>query len=153
MQHAKREYDEAIADLTEAIRLEPNFSTYFSNRGRTYNAKKEFDRAIVDLNESIRLNPANPFPYWNRAISYENKRERDRALADWRTTLQLDPGNQNAIKAIRRLEQEKVAPGAVRKTRVALVIAMPITSTAAAWRIRSTTPAISPMSCARSVSR
>jgi tetratricopeptide (TPR) repeat protein len=122
VQHAKREYDEAIADLTEAIRLEPNFSTYFSNRGRTYNAKKEFDRAIVDLNESIRLNPANPFPYWNRAISYENKRERDRALADWRTTLQLDPGNQNAIKAIRRLEQEKAAPGAVRKTRVALVI-------------------------------
>ena len=76
----------------------------------------------MDLNESIRLNPANPFPYWNRAISYENKRERDRALADWRTTLQLDPGNQNAIKAIRRLEQEKAAPGAVRKTRVALVI-------------------------------
>ena len=76
----------------------------------------------MDLNELIRLNPANPFPYWNRAISYENKRERDRALADWRTTLQLDPGNQNAIKAIRRLEQEKAAPGAVRKTRVALVI-------------------------------
>ena len=122
MQHAKREYDEAIADLTEAIRLDPNFSTYFSNRGRAFNAKKEFDRAIVDLNESIRLNPANPFPYWNRAISYENKRERDRALADWRTTLQLDPDNQNAIKAIRRLEQEKAAPGAVRKTRVALVI-------------------------------
>ena len=35
---------------------------------------------------------------------------------------ELDPNNQNAIKAIRRLEQEKAAPGAVRKTRVALVI-------------------------------
>jgi len=120
--HARRDYDEAIADLTEAIRLDRTYSTYYSNRGRTYNAKKEFDRAILDLNESIRLNPANSLPYWNRAISYENKRERDRALADWRTTLQLDPGNQNAIKAIRRLEQEKAAPGAVRKTRVALVI-------------------------------
>jgi hypothetical protein len=37
---------------------------------------------------------------------------------DCSTTLQLDPGNQNAIKAIRRLEQEKAAPGAVRKSRV-----------------------------------
>jgi Caspase domain/Tetratricopeptide repeat len=122
VQHAMHDYDEAIADLTEAIRLDPSNSTYLSNRGRAYNAKKEYDRAILDLNESIRLNPANSLPYWNRAISYENKRERDTALADWRTTLRLDPDNQNAIKAIRRLEQEKAAPGGVRQTRVALVI-------------------------------
>ncbi len=122
VQHAKHEYDEAIADLTEAIRLDPSNSTFHSNRGRTYNARKEFDRAILDLNETIRLNPANPSPYWHRAISYENKRERDKALADWRTTLRLDPDNQNAVKALRRLEQEKVSPGAMGKTRVALVI-------------------------------
>jgi tetratricopeptide (TPR) repeat protein len=122
VQHAKHEYDAAIADFTEAIRLGPTHSNYYSNRGRTYNAKKEYDRAILDLNQSIRLNPANPLPYWNRAISYENKRERDMALADWRTTLRLDPDAQDAIKAIRRLEQEKAAPGSVRKTRVALVI-------------------------------
>jgi tetratricopeptide (TPR) repeat protein len=100
----------------------PHYSTYHSNRGRTYNAKKEYDRAILDLNQSIRLDPANPLPYWNRAISYENKLERDRALVDWRTTLRLDPANQDAIKAIRRLEQEKAAPGAVQQNRVALVI-------------------------------
>jgi tetratricopeptide (TPR) repeat protein len=122
VQHAKHDYDEAIADLTQAIRLEPLLSNFYSNRGRTYNARKEFDRAILDLNESIRLNPANPLPYWHRAISYENKRERDKALADWRTTLRLEPDNQNAIKAIRRLEQEKTAPSTAGKTRVALVI-------------------------------
>jgi tetratricopeptide (TPR) repeat protein len=122
VQHAKREYDEAIADLTQAIRLRPAYSTYHSNRGRTYNAKKEYDRAILDLNQSIRLDSANPLPYWNRATSYENKGELDRALIDWRTTLRLDPDNQDAIKAIRRLEQEMAAPGAVRKNRVALVI-------------------------------
>jgi tetratricopeptide (TPR) repeat protein len=122
VQHAKREYAEAIADLTEAIRLDPTSSNYYSNRGRTYNAKKEYDWAILDLNQSIRLNPANSLPYWNRAISYENKGELDSALADWRTTLRLDPDNQNAIKAIRRLEQGKAAPWTVRKTRVALVM-------------------------------
>jgi tetratricopeptide (TPR) repeat protein len=119
--HANRDYDEAIADLTEAIRLDPVYGAAYSNRGRAYNAKKEFDRAIKDLNEAMLLNPASPFPFWNRAISYENKRELDRALADWRTTLRLDPDNQNAIKAIRRLEQEVAAPKAQR-ARVALVI-------------------------------
>jgi Flp pilus assembly protein TadD len=122
VQHAKHDYDEALADLTQAIRLEPLLSNFYSNRGRTYNARKEFDRAILDLNESIRLNPENPLPYWHRAISYENKRERDKALADWRTTLRLEPDNQNAVKAIRRLEQEKTAPSTAGKTRVALVI-------------------------------
>src|SRR6478735_1874303 len=132
-----RNFDGALAAFDRAAELDPKSPWPPVGRGEVFNDRKdsaraiaefnsaiskEFDRAIVDLNESIRLNPANPFPYWNRAISYENKRERDRALADWRTTLQLDPGNQNAIKAIRRLEQEKAAPGAVRKTRVALVI-------------------------------
>ncbi len=120
--HARRDYDEAIADLTQAIRVDPAYHHAYSNRGRTYNAKKEFDRAISDLNEAMRLNPTSPNPYWNRAISYENKRDFDKALADWRTTLRLDPDNQNAIKAIRRLEQQKVAPAAAPKARVALVI-------------------------------
>jgi tetratricopeptide (TPR) repeat protein len=122
VQHAKHEYEEAIADLTEAIRLDPTNSTFYSNRGRTHNARKEYDWAILDLDQSIRLNPANPLPYWNRAISYENKGDLDRALADWRTTLRLDPDAQDAIKAIRRLEQVKAVPGAARKSRVALVI-------------------------------
>ena len=122
VQHANHEYDAAIADLTEAIRLDPTNSNFYSNRGRTYNARKEYDRAILDLDQSIRLNPANPLPYWNRAISYENKGDLDRALADWRTTLRFDTDNQDAIKAIRRLEQEKAGPWAVRKARVALVI-------------------------------
>ena len=119
--HAKREYDSAIADFTEAIRIDPAYAPAYTNRGRTYNASKEFDRALKDLNESIRLNPDSTFGYWNRAISYENKRQLDRALADWRTSLRLDPTNQNAVKAIRRLEQEMASTGAPR-IRVALVI-------------------------------
>src|SRR5262249_11727623 len=118
---AKREYDSALADFTEAIRIDPAYAPALTNRGRTYNAKKEYDRALKDLNDSIRLNPDSPFGYWNRAISYENKRELDRALADWRTTARIEPTNQNAVKAIRRLEQELASTGGP-KIRVALVI-------------------------------
>jgi tetratricopeptide (TPR) repeat protein len=45
----KGEYDRAIADFNEAIRLNPKFAVAFSNRGSAYNQKGEYDRAIADF--------------------------------------------------------------------------------------------------------
>src|SRR5689334_5928351 len=53
----KKDYDRAIKDYDEAIRLNPNYGDAYNNRGLTYKSKKEFDRAIEDFNEAIRLNP------------------------------------------------------------------------------------------------
>ena len=56
------EYDRAIADYSEAIRLNPKDPAAYNNRGNAYSRKGEYDRAIADLNEAIRLDPkrANP---------------------------------------------------------------------------------------------
>jgi tetratricopeptide (TPR) repeat protein len=53
----KGEYDRAIADFTEAIRLDPKLATAYSNRGLAYEKKGGYDRAIADFNQAIRLNP------------------------------------------------------------------------------------------------
>jgi lipoprotein NlpI len=58
---AKPDYDRAITDYNEAIRLNPKFALAFHNRGFAYAAKQDYDRAIADYNEAIRLNPK--FPY------------------------------------------------------------------------------------------
>src|SRR5208283_4947953 len=58
----KKHYDQAIADYTEAIRLNPEFGTAFNNRGFAYAAKEDYDRAIADYYEAIRLNPVFPYP-------------------------------------------------------------------------------------------
>jgi tetratricopeptide (TPR) repeat protein len=55
--YAKHNYDRAIADFNEAIRLDPGSAISYSNRGQAYYAKQDYDRAIADYNEAIRLDP------------------------------------------------------------------------------------------------
>src|SRR5262245_8180565 len=53
----KREYDRAISDYTEALRIDPGYSNAYHNRGNAWHNKREYDKAIADFNESIRLTP------------------------------------------------------------------------------------------------
>ena len=53
----KGEHDKAIADCTEAIRLDPKDAKAYCNRGVAYGSKGEYDKAIADFTEAIRLDP------------------------------------------------------------------------------------------------
>jgi tetratricopeptide (TPR) repeat protein len=53
----KGKYDEAIADYTKAISLDPNDATAYTNRGLAYESKGEVDRAIADYTKAIEINP------------------------------------------------------------------------------------------------
>jgi tetratricopeptide (TPR) repeat protein len=71
----EKEYDKAIADFTEAIRLDPNFAHAYYNRAYAWNAKKEYDRAIADFTEAIRLDPNFAHAYYNRALIFFDKKQ------------------------------------------------------------------------------
>jgi len=60
------QYDRAIADYSEAIRLDPNYAKAFNNRGDAYRDKGEYDRATADYNQAIGLNPKDPMPTTTR---------------------------------------------------------------------------------------
>jgi lipoprotein NlpI len=87
----KGEYDRAIADFDEAIRLNPNIAQAFVNRGEAYRNKNEFDRAIADFDQAIRLNPNFAPAFNNRGFAYVNKGENDRAIADFDQAIRLNP--------------------------------------------------------------
>jgi tetratricopeptide (TPR) repeat protein len=53
----RQEYDKAINDFTEAIRLDPNVAIIYFNRGNAYYDRGNLDKASNDYNEAIRLNP------------------------------------------------------------------------------------------------
>jgi lipoprotein NlpI len=71
----KKDYDRAVADYTEAIRLNPRFALAFYNRAIAWRDKKDYDRAVADYTEVIRLNPqyANAFKGRGRTQFFQAK--------------------------------------------------------------------------------
>ena len=54
--HYEREdYDRAIADFDQAIRLDAKNANAFYNRGIAYHEKHDYDRAIADFDQAIKL--------------------------------------------------------------------------------------------------
>lgn len=84
-------YNRAIADFTEAIRLEPNSAHAYRERGVAYSDKGDQDRAITDLNHAIRIAPNYVLAYNNRGNIYRRRKEYDRAIADYNQAIKLDP--------------------------------------------------------------
>jgi tetratricopeptide (TPR) repeat protein len=87
--HRKGDYDRAISDFTEAIKLEPNFPSAFDSRGMAWDDKAEYDRAISDYNEAIEIQPEYADAFFNRGLARSHKNDKDRAIADFRRAYYL----------------------------------------------------------------
>jgi tetratricopeptide (TPR) repeat protein len=85
------EYDRALANLSEAIRLNPKDAAAFNNRGFAYSNKRDYDRAIADYSEAIRINPNNAVALNNRGLAHDGKRDYDKAIADFDEAIRLNP--------------------------------------------------------------
>jgi serine/threonine-protein kinase len=59
--------DEAVADLTEAIRLRPDVAVLFGWRAEAHLQKGEYELAAADVAEAIRLGPEMPWTHNNLA--------------------------------------------------------------------------------------
>jgi lipoprotein NlpI len=87
----KGDYDRAITEYSEAIRLDPNYAMAFNARGIAYRAKRDYDRAIADYDQAIRLNPNNATFFNNRGNAYRDKGEHDRAIQEYNEAIRLNP--------------------------------------------------------------
>jgi tetratricopeptide (TPR) repeat protein len=75
-------WEEAIAEYTAAIEIDPDNAEAYANRGVSYAEKGNYELSIVDYNKAIELDPQNAILYYNRAIAYNNLGEYDKAVAD-----------------------------------------------------------------------
>jgi tetratricopeptide (TPR) repeat protein len=82
--------DRAIADYSDAIRLDPEDAIAYSNRGDVYRSIHDCDRALADYNEAIRLDPRDAAAYNGRGVVYECKNDPARATADYNEAQRLD---------------------------------------------------------------
>jgi tetratricopeptide (TPR) repeat protein len=93
----KSDFDKAISDYNEAIRLNPKDAIAYLQRGLAYVMKMDFDKAIDNFSESIRLNPKDAITYCERGSIYDVKGEYDNAINDYNEALRIDPKNIKAL--------------------------------------------------------
>ena len=74
----KLEYNKAIVDYNEAIRLDPKLADAYRNRGVAWHRKKEYDRAIADYDEATRLEPKDAAAFCFRGLAWRQKRSTKR---------------------------------------------------------------------------
>ena len=106
-------YDEAISDFTEVIKLEPNNHMAYDRRGSLYMNKKEFDLAIADFTEAIRLDdPPTGHYYFDRALAYKSKGNKVLAISDLEMAVKLDPQEKKYrewLEEIKTIRKKKIA--------------------------------------------
>src|SRR5207302_2004474 len=71
----KKDYDKAITEFTEALRVNPQYAAAFKERGRTYLEKKDYDKAIAGSTVALRLDPRSAQAYSDRGNAWRAKKE------------------------------------------------------------------------------
>lgn len=87
----KQDFDKAIRDFDEAIRLQSDSSWAFSNRGKAWASRKGYDIAIQDFGEAIRLAPNDARNYFDRGNALVNNGDYQRAIKDYEEVIRLAP--------------------------------------------------------------
>lgn len=92
-----KDFNAALADMDEAIKLQPHFAGFFINRAfLRYNLDNYFG-AMADYDYAIQLDPSNPVAYFNRGLLRAEVSDNDRAIADFSRVLQFDPDDYRSL--------------------------------------------------------
>ncbi|MEH2242265.1 tetratricopeptide repeat protein [Nostoc sp.] len=87
-----KDYQAVLADLNQAIKLQPDDADSYSTRGDVYLELKNYQAALADFNQAIQLQPDGAVNYNLRGIVYsELKNYQEAALADYNQAIKLQP--------------------------------------------------------------
>jgi tetratricopeptide (TPR) repeat protein len=87
----QQSWDQAIADYTECLKLDPKNLPALHSRALAYHEEKEFQLAIIDLNEAIKIAPTDGALYHSRGRAYNDSGSYRAAIADHEKSLELEP--------------------------------------------------------------
>jgi tetratricopeptide (TPR) repeat protein len=90
------EIDDAIAELTQEIALNPGYAMAHYRLGDAYSRREDWDHAMAPLERSIWLNPNYSAPFILLGKGYLKRKETANAEGVLRHALRLDPQNASA---------------------------------------------------------
>ena len=85
----KEHYDKAIADLDEAIWLDPESIYSYFKRGEAKSNLGDYKDAISDYDKAIELNPENILNYISRGLSRNNLGAHKDAISDYDKVIKI----------------------------------------------------------------
>jgi len=88
---AKRDWEHALQDYSEALKRNPKFAAARRNRGLVYARTGDHERAIQDFTEAAQLDADDPHALIYRGLVYCDRREFDRAVQDFDAALATCP--------------------------------------------------------------
>jgi tetratricopeptide (TPR) repeat protein len=88
--------DEALADFSRAIDLDPEHVGAIASRGETHRDAERHDEALDDFSRAIDLDPGPVRALISRAETYRLTRQCDQALDDFSRAIELDPRSPGA---------------------------------------------------------
>ncbi len=83
--------DEAIADLTVAVKIDPKSARLYVDRGRACLAKGEYDLALACFDKAQRRDPRDTDVFRYRGDAWALKGDGERAFAEYTAALRLRP--------------------------------------------------------------
>jgi tetratricopeptide (TPR) repeat protein len=112
-QYASGNYKESISYLDKAIKLKPDYSDAYLNRGHAKLKAKDLKGANLDYSKAIKLNPSFVEAYMARAILKEKSKDLKGAVKDLTSAIELNPDHSDAYASRGDLKNElKDAKGA-----------------------------------------
>src|SRR4051812_15909101 len=79
----------AMADLAEALRIDPRSGGAYSVRARLHRNAGEIDLALADTTQAVEVAPGSAFHHNQRGELYFIKQDHDRAIADFEEAIRL----------------------------------------------------------------
>jgi tetratricopeptide (TPR) repeat protein len=87
----------ALADYSQAIRLDPKNAKAINNRANLYQEQGNLEEALADFNTAISLAPLDALPLSNRGTLYLGQRQYDLAILDFTKAIGIDKSDATAF--------------------------------------------------------
>lgn len=99
------DYDRAIAECLEAIKVDPEFGNPYNDIGAYLIEQEKWDEAIPWFQKAMiaRRYEARPYPYFNLGRVYEHKHNWQQAKECYAKAFSLDKRYMAALAGLRRL--------------------------------------------------
>ncbi|HAP51193.1 MAG TPA: hypothetical protein DCQ56_08270 [Porphyromonadaceae bacterium] len=94
---SRGDYEQALADMDEAIKLEPHQAGYFINRAFIKYNLDDYFGAMADYDYAVGLDPASIEAHFNRGLLLAEVGENNKAINDFDFVLQSDSHNFMAL--------------------------------------------------------